>query len=36
VRTEGHAASLEAAKADFQAQWEAFKVAGKDSDSGKG
>jgi hypothetical protein len=35
VRTEGHAATLEQAKADFRAHWEVFKAAGKDSESGK-
>jgi hypothetical protein len=28
VRTEGHAPTLEQAKADFRTQWEAFKTAG--------
>jgi hypothetical protein len=27
VRTDGHAPTLEQAKADFRAQWEAFKSA---------
>jgi hypothetical protein len=35
VRTEGHAATLDQAKADFRAHWEAFKAAGQDSESGK-
>jgi hypothetical protein len=36
VRTEGHAETLEQAKGDFRAHWEAFKAAGEDSESGKG
>jgi hypothetical protein len=35
VRTKGHAAALERAKADFRAHWEAFKAVGWDSESGK-
>ena len=35
VRTSGRAATLDLAKADFRAHWEAFKAAGQDSDSGQ-
>jgi hypothetical protein len=36
VQTNGRAPTLEQAKADFRAQWEAFKREAKDSDSGDG
>jgi hypothetical protein len=33
VKTDGRAATLEEAKAEFAASWEAFKTVGRDSDS---
>jgi hypothetical protein len=35
MKTDGRAPTLEDAKAQFAAAWEAFKRAAKDSDSGK-
>jgi hypothetical protein len=35
LKMDGRAATFEDAKAQFAASWEAFKAAGRDSDSGK-